>query len=154
MLTYQSKISTLEIYKINSALFHITIFKMSVSSFSPVSSQLILQEAFVLLTVFIPTGGIYPITIYLFLIYEDILTYQNKGEPLAVFSLKLLEGRDENRRHHACPWQHAQASVWGHWAESAAHLSDFKYNTEVGRKIGRNREADNEKVQLCRRHCG
>lgn len=76
------------------------IFTISISSFSPISSQLILQEAFVLLTIFIPMGALYPITIYLFLIYEDTLTYQNKGKSRAIFSLKLLEGRDKNRCHH------------------------------------------------------
>lgn len=118
------------------------IFKMSISSFSSVSSQLILQEAFVLLTIFIPIGGIYPITIYLFLMYEDTLTYQNKGKPVAVFSLKLLEGRDEDRRHHAVSLAARPVINVGALEESAAHLSDFKCNTKVGRKMGRDRAAD------------
>lgn len=110
ILTNQSKISTSEVHKVSYPLSHIMVFKMSIKSFSPVSSHLIDS-----------TGKIWFFWLFSFSMgdlsnYHILIPYiweywfiKNKGEPLALSTLTLLGRQGLGQAWQYCvPWHQAQ----------------------------------------------
>lgn len=64
---------------------------------------------------------------------------------MVLFSLTLLERQQLEQALQRCVTgtKSNNQQKWGHWEESAAHLSDFKNNTKVERKIDKARKLKN-----------